>query len=187
MGSFLTVLLLLEKVLSLFSLPVSHFSVGTLAEVVQCEFLADGRALILIEGRERFRIRETWEEDGTQGLVYASIEVFDDLPEPLVSAETMNRLHERAIQSVHSYLEALSPSCRRTVLDRFGEIPLRCARRLSMWAASVLPASTCLRRQLLEHSCTSRRLKEVVQTFDILIPLVRQNRISSSACKSTDS
>lgn len=53
-------------------------AVGVLMEVRQCEFLADGRALLLAVSTGRFRIQQTWIEPGTEGLYYAKVSVFQD-------------------------------------------------------------------------------------------------------------
>jgi len=52
--------------------------VGTIFEVSDCEFLADGRALLECCGRSRFTVQEHWVEDGTQGLHYAVVAPFED-------------------------------------------------------------------------------------------------------------
>jgi Lon protease-like protein len=65
---------------------VKDGDVGTVFEVLECEFLADGRALCECVGRERFEIGSWWVEDGTQGLHYAKMRPLVDLPEEAVVA-----------------------------------------------------------------------------------------------------
>ncbi|KAJ4755540.1 LON peptidase N-terminal domain and RING finger protein 3 [Rhynchospora pubera] len=57
---------------------------GCEIEIVECEPLPDGRFFLEIEGRRRFRIVESWDQDGYR---IAQVEWFQDLPPPEGSTE----------------------------------------------------------------------------------------------------
>eukprot|EP00960_Hanusia_phi_P048146 758784-Hanusia_phi.AAC.9 len=54
--------------------------VGVIAELSEVEFLPDGRAHVQAKCRDRFRIVDTWIEDGTQGLHWCKVEIIHDEP-----------------------------------------------------------------------------------------------------------
>ncbi|EKX52551.1 hypothetical protein GUITHDRAFT_101718 [Guillardia theta CCMP2712] len=54
--------------------------VGVIAELSEVEFLPDGRAHVQAKCRDRFRILDTWVEDGTQGLHWCKVEIIHDEP-----------------------------------------------------------------------------------------------------------
>lgn len=154
-----------------FTIPQSLmlYIVGTIAEVIECEFLADGRCLVLIEGRSRFRIQEHWVEESTEGLNYARIELFDD-SEP----EANDSIHETA-QQVESrlteYLGNLPVSKYSELIDFLGEIPSGQPKMLSMWVSSFLPASPSFKLELLSKTSTSQRLMEVLQSLILILQI----------------
>lgn len=53
--------------------------VGVIAEIKECEFTHDGRALLEANCSTRFRIADFWCEDGTQGLFSCKVEKLDDV------------------------------------------------------------------------------------------------------------
>lgn len=88
--------LMIKRVLSgnkrfgvLASSNVKRGDVGTVFEVLESEFLADGRALLECIGRGRFCVLDSWVEDGTQGLNYCTFSEFDDSSTPEEDQESL--------------------------------------------------------------------------------------------------
>ena len=88
--------------------------IGVVADLTECEFLPDGRALLQAKCRERFHVLETWVEDGTQGLHWCKVAKLPD-DETAAAARAKDAPLARAVQEQ-------AAECSRTfeaMMDRF--------------------------------------------------------------------
>ena len=113
--------------------------VGSIFEVLECEFLADGRALLECIGRSRFQVHQHWLEDGTQGLHYAIVEELHDAPEVMsnINHNHDNNKNSNAVdnQSAQQRLNQLCRSvrdCMREFISLVGLLTL-CSSHPMIW------------------------------------------------------
>lgn len=123
--------------------------VGCVAEIVEHEALGDGRSLIQVVGRDRFRI-----EDGIEsGTPYPEGLAAEYADEPAPRAELVQQ-RGRTIDLFHDVLErAAEPGSRRPRLDPGDEVSFRIAERL--------PMEPLWRQALLESVWEVERLERV--------------------------
>lgn len=136
--------------------PITTGDLALVAELRNAEFLADGRCLVEASLCKRSRIVEFYQEDGTQGLFYCSLErIFDDpvLPE---NAEALAALKAHAIQLTERLLA--DTYARRAVEEQFGRMPSE-TEAFSMWFASVSPLSEEEKTLALQSRITADRLQ----------------------------
>lgn len=126
------------------------FDVGTVAEVIECDILADGRMNILTVGRERFHVKEYYPDKHP----YLSGEVVwleDELSEPMPSEDleaTVETFREAMRLSYKIHQKEYNPC----------ELP-KDATALSFCIAEHLKGSLVLKQHLLEMTCPKARLE----------------------------
>eukprot|EP00898_Chlorokybus_atmophyticus_P008296 jgi/Chlat1/8468/Chrsp80S07863 len=132
-------------------------------EIVECAPLPDGRILLEVVGRRRFRAQRYWEQDGYR--MAEAVWFKDDDMDP-AEAEEVEELAKQAEQLAQRWIERLraAASGRQTVrlvelLGRAGEMPPRTQYdAFSFWVANLLPIETNDRMSLLRMTSTKQRL-----------------------------
>eukprot|EP00904_Undaria_pinnatifida_P005291 jgi/Undpi1/1892/HiC_scaffold_12.g05279.m1 len=123
--------------------------------VSECEFLSDGRVLLVAKLASRHTVVDHFVEDGTQGLHYCRLEPrHDDHPTDPDEAAKLESLHERTRALATRVVEPVT----RQIVERYGEMPPS-AVGLSYWAASVLPLTVREKQALLSARSTTDRLQ----------------------------
>lgn len=140
--------------------PVGH--VGCVAEVVEAQPLADGRANILTLGVMRYRL-EAYVEGDAPYLV-ARVQLFED------EAEDAELLHQRASQVLDLFMRIARAV--QTINDDRGtlpELPDAGAERLSFLIAAAIEIETEVKQELLELTLGSERLERLEQLLSQVV------------------
>ncbi|CAN0177292.1 unnamed protein product [Scytosiphon promiscuus] len=130
--------------------------VALVAQLSECEFLSDGRVLLVAKLTSRNTVIDHFVEEGTQGLHYCRLEErVDDTPPP--GGQDAARLEELHARTRHLAQRVIEPVTSQ-VIDRYGQIPPT-AEGLSMWTTSVLPMTLGEKHALLAGRSTVERLR----------------------------
>lgn len=139
-------------------------------EITECEPLPDGRFYLEVESRRRFRILQSWDQDGYR---VAEIEwVQDNSPEGLEQRAKMQELTNSAAEDAQSWLRRAKEAARqdRRRLEKFLNVeammpmPLD-PERFSFWLATLTDRRPCERLELLRTRDTTER---IIQGLDYL-------------------
>jgi Lon protease-like protein len=134
-------------------------SVGCIAEVRVNQELPDGRSNIVVLGGSRFVVSRLLDEP--QPYVTASVEAFDDDPEPDVSAEDVSQVREL----FGTYFAVL-----RELNDLTGDPPSLpgTASDLSFQVAGMIECDLGIKQRLLADRSAARRLKALILLLPVL-------------------
>lgn len=134
-------------------------SVGTTARVQEVvNRYADGRLDILVEGEERFRLREVYDE---KNYYTADVSILEDEPDPADLD-----LQERAITQHMKLLELAGRTVRPDLYDR--------ADPLSFVLAQNAALGEDQKQDVLERTSESARIQYLIDHFEELIPRIEQ-------------
>ncbi|KAJ6888519.1 hypothetical protein NC652_029559 [Populus alba x Populus x berolinensis] len=132
-------------------------------EITECEPLPDGRFYLEVESRRRFRILQSWDQDGYR---VAEIEwVLDNSPEGLEQRTKMQELTDSAAEYAQSWLRRAKEAARqdRRRLEKLLNVeammpmPLD-PERFSFWLATLTDRRPCERLELL-------RIRDTTENF----------------------
>ncbi|KAL9335086.1 hypothetical protein Peur_072267 [Populus x canadensis] len=133
-------------------------------EITECEPLPDGCFYLEVESRRRFRILQSWDQDGYR---VAEIEwVQDNSPEGLEQRTKMQELTNSAAEYAQSWLRRAKEAARqdRRRLEKFLNVeammpmPLD-PERFSFWLATLTDRRPCERLDLLRMRDTTERIR----------------------------
>lgn len=131
----------------------------------RCEPLPDGRFYLEVESRRRFRILQSWDQDGYR---VAEIEwVQDNSPEGLEQRTEMQELTNSAAEYAQSWLRRAKEAARqdRRRLEKFLNVeammpmPLD-PERFSFWLATLTDRRPSERLELLRTRDTTKRIRQ---------------------------
>lgn len=134
-------------------------------EITECEPLPDGRFYLEVESRRRFRILQSWDQDGYR---VAEIEwVQDNSPEGLEQRTEMQELTNSAAEYAQSWLRRAKEAARqdRRRLEKFLNVeammpmPLD-PERFSFWLATLTDRRPSERLELLRTRDTTKRIRQ---------------------------
>ncbi|KAJ1477064.1 hypothetical protein T484DRAFT_1822595, partial [Baffinella frigidus] len=128
--------------------------VGVIADVTECEFLPDGRANLKARCRERYRILETWVEDGTQGLHWCKVEIVHDEACPEGEQAALAALAAKCAAHFQEISSRCAPGDVAALNNMHGSCPLE-PQAMSFWLCSVLPLPYGAKQALLTLRSTS--------------------------------
>ncbi|KAG0559705.1 hypothetical protein KC19_10G124700 [Ceratodon purpureus] len=136
-------------------------------EITECEPLPDGRFHIEVVGKRRFRMTETWEQDGYR---VAKVQWLHDTVHPDGSSEKeqLDRSVQTAADLVNGFItraREIARSDRRLLelLNRTEGMPsVREPERFSFWVANLLHTSSRERLQYLRMTDTHERLSREI-------------------------
>jgi Lon protease-like protein len=125
--------------------PATPYQVGTTAQIVQHERLADGRLHLLCVGRDRFRVRQLLTD---QPYLAAEVEPLAEQPAEPVAVELAATLADRTRAFLGPAAAALALPADPTTL--------------SFAVASLVPIELAERQSLLELTSTADRLRTLI-------------------------
>ena len=130
--------------------PAEPHSIGTVARITQRKQLEQGRVLLTVEGRQRFRIREV-----TQRRPYleALVEIVEDEREVDVAPAELHDMWQAVVRHVRLILGLRGGWSRRT---RVPDDPAA----LSYFVGEILQVGLLEKQALLEEPSTARRLQK---------------------------
>jgi len=130
---------------------------GVIAEITDIEFLADGRAHLQAKCRDRFTIKETWIEEGTQGLHWCKVDLVSDVP--VTKDEDKEELAEAVGDCDELFASVMERSRLGGEIERqYGSRPSN-PERFSFWLSSILPVPYQDKHDLLTCQDTKQRLR----------------------------
>ncbi|BDA43943.1 LON peptidase N-terminal domain and RING finger protein 3 [Coccomyxa sp. Obi] len=142
-------------------------------EILECQPQPDGRFYLEVVGRRRFKIQQSWEQDGYR---VAAPRYFADEAPPAGSPEAAElaalagAVASRAelwVDKVKAYARGRRGIRVMELLQRAGEKPAAGdAEALSFWTANLLPMETADRLRLLSLTHTRDRLAYELALFD---------------------
>ncbi|ESW10152.1 hypothetical protein PHAVU_009G185000 [Phaseolus vulgaris] len=134
-------------------------------EITECEPLPDGRFYIEIESRRRFRIVQSWDQDGYR---VAEVEWMQDItaPEGSTERETLLELTCNAAESARSWIARAKEAARhdQRKLERLTSVEvmmpsLKDPERFSFWLATLSNRRPAERLDLLRIRDTTERIR----------------------------
>lgn len=136
------------------------FDIGTIAEVVEFDILADGRMNILTLGCERFQVTEY--DDETKPYLVGDFTYLQDVKDGYITkkllGETTHMFHE-ALRLTHKVLKKeYNPLC-------LPDNP----EKISFYIAENLKGSLVLKQKLLEIESTKQRLQYEREVLDKMV------------------
>ena len=141
-------------------------AVGLYADLTECEFLADGRALLQATLSGRFRIKSSWVEDGTQNLWYATTEAFDD--DALASEEEKEAVDSLVANALEK-VDQVDGRVRARIEEAVGVCPRNSPENLSFWLVAVSGFPESEKQALLESTDTKARLEAAMERLGDVI------------------
>mmetsp|Transcript_31639 Transcript_31639/g.84605 ORF Transcript_31639/g.84605 Transcript_31639/m.84605 type:complete len:318 (-) Transcript_31639:260-1213(-) len=140
--------------------------VGVVAEITDVEFMANGRANLQAKCKDRIKIVEQWEEDGTQGLRWCKVQlVVDEPPSDPSALQTCTRTCKDAYES---FIDYHGETLRAQIEATYGKQP-EDPEKFSFWISSILPIPYEDKQALLETSNTEERLSFCMQIMSLAI------------------
>ncbi|CAM9795495.1 unnamed protein product [Ectocarpus sp. 13 AM-2016] len=131
--------------------------VALIAQLVECEFLSDGRVLLKAKLISRQTVIDHFVEEGTQGLHFCRVEARgDEPPSNEQNGNASARVEELHARTRRLILDAIGPFMSE-MIERYGEIPAS-AESFSQWAAAVLPMPVREKHAMLSGRSTADRL-----------------------------
>ncbi|KAK9808920.1 hypothetical protein WJX72_006425 [[Myrmecia] bisecta] len=150
--------------------------IGCECEILECQPLPDGRFYLEIVGRQRFRLLDSFEQDGYR---MARPQYFsDDTPEPdsqlaletAAVASSVEGLADAWVERVKAIAMGRRGMRVLELLHRAGDKPSSAEyERISFWVANLMPMDTADRLRLLGMTSTLERLqfeKDLLQRTD---------------------
>eukprot|EP00752_Nemacystus_decipiens_P003471 g3206.t1 len=133
----------------------SNGDVALIAQLSECDFLSDGRVLLVAKLTSRHTVTDHFVEEGTQGLHYCRLEARTDDPPPAGSdlAARLEALHAKTRELALRVIQPVTSQ----VIDRYGEMPAG-AEAFSLWTTSILPMQLGEKHVLLSSNSTIERL-----------------------------
>lgn len=138
--------------------------VGCEVEICECEPLPDGRFLLQVEGRRRFRIIRLWDQDGYR---VAEVDWFSDVcpPNGTTEREYLQEMARGAADLARSWIRHAGDAA-RTDRRRAAEILSQAegmpgphdAESFSFWFANILQLRPTERLELLRLTDTRQRI-----------------------------
>jgi Lon protease-like protein len=102
-----------------------------IAELKECEFLADGRCILDAVMTVRNKITQHFVEEGTQGLSFVKVEPFSDVKvEDPVELAALNELRVEAVAVVDDFMGLVA--VRRHIEEQYGPAPTNNVEQFSL-------------------------------------------------------
>ncbi|KAH8972580.1 hypothetical protein BDL97_02G206000 [Sphagnum fallax] len=140
-----------------------------------CEPVPDGRFLLEVLGRRRFRIIETWDQDGYR---IAKVQWLQDvIPAPgSPEQKEIDRMARTAAEVVNTFLTRAQDAARKDYHGRLRELLNQSEGRpnisdpecFSFWIANLLPIRTAERLQFLRLTDTRERLNQEILRLNMV-------------------
>jgi len=145
--------------------------VGTVTIIENHVKLPDGRSLVTTRGDKKFKILDSWDQDGYK---IAKIEYLIDIDEPkFTEGETPSQSDKELklieIKEKKTFLmDKIKELIRKFTTDsqaikdiqeKYGEMPVSDTEAFSYWISSILPITTQQKQNLLEITSTLKRLE----------------------------
>ncbi|CAK9219340.1 unnamed protein product [Sphagnum jensenii] len=144
-------------------------------EISECEPVPDGRFLLEVLGRRRFRIIETWDQDGYR---IAKVQWLQDvIPAPgSPEQKEVYRMARTAAEVVNTFLTRAQDAARKDYHGRLRELLNQSEGRpnisdpecFSFWIANLLPIRTAERLQFLRLTDTRERLNQEILRLNMV-------------------
>lgn len=141
--------------------------IALIAEIKECEFLADGRVLLEAEIKSRHMIVDHFVESGTQGLHFCRLE---ELHDELVASEDLPAIGQ-LISDVERILSMLfSGEIMRQIIETCGPKPsVHNHEMFSLWLSGILPLKEKDKCELLKLKSTRLRLQRCIESLQTVI------------------
>lgn len=141
-------------------------AVACQCEILECLPLPDGRFYLEIEGKQRFKVVECWEQDGYR---VARPEYFTDSQPPTASEAqvSLHALCQSVDQLANVWLDKVRAIAVGNRHSRFAELVARAgdrpsssdAEKFSFWVANLIPLNPSDKYRLLSMTSSADRLK----------------------------
>jgi len=118
-------------------------------EITRFVGLADGRSLVSVKGKSRFRVKARW-QNAQYGYEVAKVKLFEDVGEDANDNGEVQRLAVDLRRLVH---EKLSPAAIATLEQQIGPMPTSDPQAFSFWTGAYLEG-----QDLLEMTSVYQRL-----------------------------
>jgi Lon protease-like protein len=149
------------------SQPHGFAQYGTMLEVRDVEFFADGRSVVDTVGGRRFKVLH---QSLLDGYYTANVEFLADQP-PVEASHTaaVVALHQRVRESAESWINSAPASLRQRILQHFGTIPPVEADWITLpngpawlwWLMAILPLDSKAQLAILSMTRVEKRLEAI--------------------------
>jgi len=125
--------------------------IGTTAVIENHYIFPDGRSLVATVGDSRFKVLDTWDQDG---YMVARVEYLEDSPS---ATDQVEQHFQRAKSLIEEKFQANLPD----VEQKFGKMPSN-ATEFAWWASGTLPVENVMKYKLLESQSLESRLEFLI-------------------------
>lgn len=158
--------------------------IALVAELKECEFMANGNVLLDAVMTKRHKITHHFVEEGTRGLSFVNLEPYEDIKiEDPTELQALNRLQVDANVVIEEFLNLAA--VRRHVEDQHGTAPTHCVERLSLWVIAICAMSEREKYTFLASQNTRVRLEVGIENLRALSQRVQGARQMRSAVQGT--
>jgi len=126
--------------------------IGTTAVIENHYIFPDGRSLVATVGDSRFKVLDTWDQDG---YMVARVEYLEDSPP---SVDQVEQHFQTAKNLIEEKFQAHLPE----VEQKFGKMPTSNATEFVWWASGTLPIDNAMKYKLLESQSLESRLEFLI-------------------------
>lgn len=144
---------------------------GTVAEIENHVILPDGRSLIHTKGRQKFKLKKHWNQDG---YTVGNVEFVRD------SGEELDEESTRDLKTCRKYITTMFGQVLSVIEEKFGKMPADPI-KFTFWLVDFLPISLTAKQSFLELNSQNERITALKHIISIQKGQEKPNNNPSSA------
>jgi len=154
---------------------------GTMLEIRDVQYFADGRSVIDTVGGRRFKVLS---RDTKDGYDTATVEFFQDECPSENEVEDLKKLHDQVFRTAGKWFNEMSESMKSGILNHYGSLPdaetdywkLPNGPAWGWWILTILPLDSQLQIQVLSLTSLKRRLEIILRILNCIFRRRKEHR-----------
>jgi len=154
---------------------------GTMLEIRDVQYFADGRSVIDTVGGRRFKVIS---RDTKDGYDTATVEFFQDDCPSENEVEDLKKLHDQVFRTAGKWFNEMSESMKSGILNHYGSLPeaeadywkLPNGPAWGWWILTILPLDSQLQIQVLSLTSLKRRLEIILRILNCIFRRRKEHR-----------
>jgi len=154
---------------------------GTMLEIRDVQYFADGRSVIDTVGGRRFKVLS---RDTKDGYDTATVEFFQDECPSENEVEELKKLHDQVFRTAGKWFNEMSESMKSGILNHYGSLPdaetdywkLPNGPAWGWWILTILPLDSQLQIQVLSLTSLKRRLEIILRILNCIFRRRKEHR-----------
>jgi len=154
---------------------------GTMLEIRDVQYFADGRSVIDTVGGRRFKVLS---RDTKDGYDTATVEFFQDDCPSENEVEELKKLHDQVFRTAGKWFNEMSESMKSGILNHYGSLPeaevdywkLPNGPAWGWWILTILPLDSQLQIQVLSLTSLKRRLEIILRILNCIFRRRKEHR-----------